>query len=56
MTLNRLLRALGLERRTFVNDEILLEAPIEASDEVGPILKEMTKEAERIFLKIVAIR
>ena len=36
-------------------DEILLEAPIEATDEVALILKDTMEEAGRTLLKIVPV-
>jgi DNA polymerase I-like protein with 3'-5' exonuclease and polymerase domains len=38
-----------------LNDEILLEAPIEATNEVALILKETMEEPGRSFLKIVPV-
>jgi DNA polymerase I-like protein with 3'-5' exonuclease and polymerase domains len=38
-----------------VHDEILLEAPIEATDEVTYILKETMEEAGKSFLKIIPV-
>lgn len=37
------------------HDEILLEAPIEATDEVALILKETMEEAGKALLKIVPV-
>jgi len=42
-----------MERYLCIHDEILLEAPIEAADEVALMLKETMKEAGRALLKIV---
>ena len=38
-----------------IHDEILLEAPIEAADEVALILKETMEEAGRSFLKVIPV-
>ena len=38
-----------------IHDEILLEVPIEATDEVALILKETMEETGRSFLKTVPI-
>jgi len=40
------------ERGLCIHDEILLEAPIEATDEVALILKETMEEAGKSFLKL----
>jgi DNA polymerase I-like protein with 3'-5' exonuclease and polymerase domains len=45
-----------MERSLCVHDEILLEAPIEATDEVAPILKETMEEAGRALLKIASVK
>jgi DNA polymerase I-like protein with 3'-5' exonuclease and polymerase domains len=37
------------------HDEILLESPIEATDEVGLILKDTIEEAGRTWLEIVPV-
>jgi DNA polymerase I-like protein with 3'-5' exonuclease and polymerase domains len=44
-----------MERSLCVHDEILLEAPMEASVEVALTLKETMEEAGRSFLKIVPV-
>jgi len=44
-----------MERSLCIHDEILLEAPIEATDEVALILKEAMEEAGRSFLKIASV-
>jgi len=44
-----------MKRSLCIHDEILVEAPIEATDEVALILKETTEEAEGSFLKIVPV-
>ena len=41
------------ERSLCVDDEILLEAPIEATDEVALIFKRTMEEAGKTLLKIV---
>ena len=38
------------------HNEILLEAPIEATDEVALILKNTMEEDGRVFLKIVSVK
>ena len=38
------------------HDEILLEAPIEAMDEVALILKDTMEEAGRALLKVVPVK
>jgi len=45
----------GMERSLRIHDEILLEAPIEATDKVAFILKETMEEAGRSFLKIAPV-
>lgn len=45
----------GIEWSLYVHDEILLEVPIEATDEVALILKETMEEAGRSFLKTVPV-
>jgi len=44
-----------MERSLRLHDEILLEAPIEATDKVALILKETMEEAGRSFLKIASV-
>jgi len=44
-----------MERSLCVYDEILLEAPHEATDEVAPILKETMEDAGRTILKIIPV-
>jgi DNA polymerase I-like protein with 3'-5' exonuclease and polymerase domains len=44
-----------MERSLCVHDETLLEASIEATDEVALILKETVEEAGRIFPKTVPV-
>jgi DNA polymerase I-like protein with 3'-5' exonuclease and polymerase domains len=44
-----------MERSLCVRDEILLEASIEATDEVALILKDIMEEAGRTLLKIVPV-
>ena len=44
-----------MERSLCIHDEILLEVPIEATDEVAPILKDTMEEAGSVFLKIVPV-
>ena len=44
-----------MERDLCIYDEILLEVPIEATDEVALILKEIMEEAGKNFFKIVPI-
>jgi DNA polymerase I-like protein with 3'-5' exonuclease and polymerase domains len=44
-----------MERDLCIHDEILLEVPIEATDEVAFILKETMEEVGRSFLKIVPV-
>lgn len=46
----------GIERGLCVHYEILLEAPIGATDEVALTLKETMEEAGRSFLKIVPVQ
>ena len=45
-----------MERDICIHDEILLEFPIEATDEVAIILKETMEEVGRTLLKIVPIK
>lgn len=44
-----------MERSLSVHDEILLEVPIEATDEVAHILKITMEKAGRALLKIVPV-
>ena len=44
-----------MEMSLCVHDEILLETPIEAEDEVALILKETMEEAGRTLLKIILV-
>ena len=44
-----------MERSLCVHDEILLEAPVEAMDEVALILKETMEETGRALLEIVPV-
>lgn len=44
-----------MERSLCIHDEILLGAPIEATDEVTHIAKETMEEAGRVLLKIVPV-
>jgi DNA polymerase I-like protein with 3'-5' exonuclease and polymerase domains len=46
---------LGNRESLGVHDEILLETPIESTDEVARILKRIMKEAGGSFLKIVPV-
>ena len=39
-----------------VHDEILLEAPVEAADEMILILKEIMEEAGSVFLKVAPVK
>jgi DNA polymerase I-like protein with 3'-5' exonuclease and polymerase domains len=41
----------AIERSLYVHDEILLETPIEATDEVALALKDTIEEAGRTLLK-----
>jgi DNA polymerase-1 len=50
-----MLRILGNEESLCVHDEILLEAPVEAADEVALTLKRTMEEAGSVFLKIVPV-
>jgi DNA polymerase I-like protein with 3'-5' exonuclease and polymerase domains len=44
-----------MERSLCIHDEILLGAPIEATNEVTHIAKETMEEAGRVLLKIVPV-
>jgi DNA polymerase I-like protein with 3'-5' exonuclease and polymerase domains len=44
-----------MEKSLCIHDEILFEVPIEATDEVALILKEIMEEAGKILLKTVPV-